>query len=453
MMESFDLVILGAGPGGYVAALRAATLGMRVACIEKSNTLGGTCLNVGCIPSKSLLYSSELYYKLLHEAALHGIEAQKLDLNFQQMMTRKDQVVKSLVEGIDYLFSKRKVTRKFGEGIVHIDHVQIGQEKIGFKKLILATGSVPTPLPFMPFDEKVILSSTGALSLPSIPKKMLIIGGGVIGLELGSVYAKLGTEIEVIEMMDRLVPTFDEQISHALIPIFQKLRFKFHFKKKVTNYLKTDVGCQLTLDDQTTCQGDVVLVSIGRKPLLPPGLNFELTAMGQVKVNASFETNIPNIYAIGDLIEGPMLAHKASEEACVLVDALAGNPRQLNYLAIPSVMYTYPEVVAVGLTEKQARDRGYALNIGRAPLKANPRARCSVAIEGMVKILADKGSNQVLGLHILCAEASEMAALATLIIQKKMSVFDVAHLPFAHPTLSESLKEAALDCMGQSLHF
>ncbi len=453
-MKEFDLVVIGAGPGGYVAAIRGAQKGMRVACIEKSPTLGGTCLNVGCIPSKALLHSSEYYDRVKQEGDEHGILTSELSVNLTKMMQRKERIVSSLTKGIELLFEKNKITRiEANAKLISANQVQAGDEILTFKHLILATGSEPIELPFLPFDEKTILSSTGALSLKKIPKKMLLVGAGVIGLELGSVYQRLGTEVEVVEMLDRVIPPFDHDLSKQVEKILTKQGFNFHLSTKVVDAKK---GKELTLDNGKVLTGDLTLVAIGRKPYYKD-LGLETlgiaTKNGQVQVDANFQTTIPNIYAIGDLIDGPMLAHKASEEGVALVDYLSGESSHVIYPIIPNVMYTWPEVASVGLSESEAKSVGHDVRIGKAPLKANARAKCSGDSEGLVKLVGDKKTDRLLGMHIVAPNASEMIGEGIVALDQKITITELAHLPHAHPTVAESIKEAALALHKQAIHF
>lgn len=456
-MEKFDLVVIGSGPGGYVAAIRAAQRGLKVACVEKEKTLGGTCLNVGCIPSKALLHSTEYYYKVASEGKEHGIEAKELTVNLSQMMSRKEKVVSGLVGGIEFLFKKNKVVRFNGEGsLVSPTEVKVGEHILEASHILLATGSEPAPLPFLPFDEKKVLSSTGALSLQKIPKKLLMVGAGVIGLELGSVYRRMGSEVEVIEILDRVTPPFDREISKALYKIFTKQGLIFHLNKKVVSGNLENEGVELTLESGENLKGDVVLVAIGRRPysknLGLEKLGIETDSQGRVKINSSFQTNVPSIYAIGDLVDGPMLAHKASEEGIATVDIICGDSVHLNYLAIPNVMYTWPEVACVGMTEEEAKEAGLEINIGRIPFKAIPRARCSGDEEGMVKIIGEKTSNRLIGMHIVGPNASEMIHEGVIAIEKRATLPEIAHASHAHPTCSEAIREAALAAYSQAIH-
>jgi dihydrolipoamide dehydrogenase len=465
-METFDVAVIGSGPGGYVAAIRCAQLGMKTACIEKDKELGGTCLNVGCIPSKSLLYSSEFYWSLTHEAKSHGIDlSSPPQLNFKQMMSRKGQVVASFNAGIAALFKKNQITRLTGTASFKTASSLIiksgaSSQEIQAKSIILATGSEPIALPFLPFDERKILSSTGALSLEHIPAHMLVVGAGIIGVELGSVYARLGTQVTFIEFMERICPTLDEGLSKELQTALQQQGMQFYLQSKVTAAqiedkkvtLKVDLGSKGMQD----FSADVVLVSIGRKPYTQ-GLCLEIvgitpTQKGMIPVNGQFQTQVPNIYAIGDVIDGPMLAHKASEEGIAVAEILAGHHPKINYAAIPNVVYTHPEVASVGLSETEAKNAGFDIKIGTFPFKANSRARCVSEEIGFVKMIAEAKSGIILGIHIIGAHASELIAEGALAIQKRATFEDIANTPHAHPTLAESLKEAAMAVDRRAIH-
>lgn len=455
-MEKFDLIVIGGGPGGYVAAIRAAQLGLRVACIEKEKTLGGTCLNVGCIPSKALLHSTEYYHRVASTGKEHGIMADHLTIDLKQMMKRKERIVSGLAGGIDFLFNKNKVTRIQAEAqLLSATTVQAGDQTLEASKILLATGSEPIPLPFLPFDERRVLSSTGALGLSQIPKKLLMVGAGVIGLELGSVYLRMGTEIEVVELLDRVTPPFDREISKALLKILQKQGMTFHFNKKVVAGSVGKEGVELKLDSNETVQGDAVLVAIGRRPY-SKGLGLEKVGVeidsGRVKIDEAFRTSVPTIYAIGDLVDGPMLAHKASEEGVAAVDIMCGKRTELNYLAIPNVMYTWPEVACVGMTEEEAKEAGLSIRIGRCPFKAIPRARCSGDEEGLVKLIGEQTSDRLIGMHIIGPNASEMIHEGALAIKTGATLLEIAHTSHAHPTCAEAIKEAAQAAHGWAIH-
>ncbi len=455
--EKFDLIVIGSGPGGYVAAIRAAQRGLKTACIEKEKTLGGTCLNVGCIPSKALLHSTEYYHKVAVQGKEHGIEAKELTIDLDRMMKRKEKIVSGLVNGIDFLFKKNQIARIQGEASLESSaSVRVADEVYEAAHIILATGSEPIPLPFLPFDEKQVLSSTGALRLPKVPKKMLMVGAGVIGLELGSVYRRMGADVEVVELFDRVTPPFDREVSKTLYKIFTNQGMTFHLNEKVVQGSVREDGVELRLESGKRLKGDVALVAIGRRPYAQ-GLGLEKAGVktdsqGRVKVDGSFRTSVSSIYAIGDLIDGPMLAHKASEEGIAAVDLICGDKAEMHYLAIPNVMYTWPEVACVGMTEEEAREAGLEIRIGKIPFKAIPRARCSGDEEGIVKIIGEKRTDRLIGMHIVGPNASEMIHEGVIAIKKGMTVMDVAHASHAHPTCSEGIKEAALAAHNQAIH-
>lgn len=465
MVENYDVVIIGSGPGGYVAAIRCAQLGMKTACIEKDTPLGGTCLNVGCIPSKALLHSSELYWNLSHEIQNHGITVGKPALDFAQMMARKTKIVASFNEGINGLFKKNKITRYAGNAsLLTATQIQIvsgsQMQEISTRSIILATGSEPIPLPFLPFDEKRILSSTGVLALEKIPKKMIVVGAGVIGVELGSVYARIGTEVVFVEFLDRVCPTLDESLSKELQHQLERQGMKFHLSSKVTaaDVSGSEITLKVSLPDQSVqeMRGEVVLVCIGRRPYTK-GLELEkvgitMAERGFVQIDGSFRTSLSNIYAIGDIVDGPMLAHKASEEGVAVAEILAGHHPRVDYAAIPNVVYTSPEVGSVGMTEAEAKKAGIEIKVGSFPFKANSRARCTGEDKGFVKMIADVKTDIIIGIHIIGAHASELIAEGAVILQKKLTVDDIASTPHPHPTLSESLKEAALDTNKRAIH-
>lgn len=452
----YDVIVIGAGPGGYVAAIRAAQLGLKVACVEKRATLGGTCLNVGCIPSKALLHSSEWFWKMQKEGAHHGILTSSLSYDWKIMQTRKEQVVLQLTKGIEGLFKKHKIDRLQGVGCFKGPHeLAVGNEIFKAKSFILATGSEPIALPFLPFDEKKILSSTGALALPSIPKKLLIVGAGIIGVELGSVYKRLGADVVFIEFLDRICPNFDLEISKQLLKIFTAQGMTFHLSHKVVSAKGTCLKAES--NGQTTdFEGDAILVAIGRKAYTEglglESVHIQKTPKGLIPVDASFRTSQPHIFAIGDVIDGPMLAHKASEEGVAVAELLAGHRPSIDYLAIPNVAYTFPEVASVGLTEEELKAKNIAYKAGKFPFKANSRARCTGEEEGFIKLLADASSRRLLGAHIIGPHASELIAEATLAMQTRATVDQIAATCHAHPTLSESLKEAALAVFGSPIH-
>jgi dihydrolipoamide dehydrogenase len=463
MSEVYDLAVIGAGPAGYVAAIRAQQLGLKTVCIEKREKLGGTCLNVGCIPSKALLQSSEHFHFAQHEAADHGIKvAPKAD--FGRMMERKDGVVQSLTDGIAGLFKKNKVERKVGTArLTSATTIEITQddhsESVSAKHILIATGSEPIELPFMPFDEERIVSSTGALALPKIPKRLVVVGAGVIGVELASVYARLGSDVQLVEMLDQICAGMDETLCKTLQQALKKQGLTFHLKSKVTS---CDVNKkELTLHVETpkgpsSLNADVILVAIGRKPYTSglglEGLGIRLNERGQIPVDTNFRTSVPNIFAIGDVVEGPMLAHKASEEGIAAVECIAGGHGHVHYPAIPNVVYTAPEVAGVGLSEAEAKELGFQIKKGQAYFKGNPRARCTGDDTGIVKVIGDSQSDRVLGVHIVGPHASELIGEGMLAIQKGATVEELAAAPNAHPTLSEAIKEAALACQGKAIH-
>ncbi|MFI5334060.1 MAG: dihydrolipoyl dehydrogenase [Chlamydiales bacterium] len=459
-MDEFDLAVIGSGPGGYVAAIRAAQLGLKTVCIDKNSALGGTCLNIGCVPSKTLLHSTELFWKLLHEGKELGIQGEKLIFDFPALMKRKEAVVKGFNEGIDALLKKNQIqVRTAHATLLSSTSIQVGEEKIAAKNILLATGSEPISLPFLPFDEKQILSSTGALALDKIPKKLIVIGAGIIGVELGSVYQRLGAQVTFVEFMERICPTLDDSLSKGLYESLMKQGLVFHLRSKAVSCERSGGEIKLTVEkgeQKFVLSGDTVLVSIGRRPYTDrlglEQVGIKPTEKGFIPVDGCFRTTQPNIFAIGDLIDGPMLAHKASEEGVAVAEILAGMKPRIEYLAIPSVVYTYPEVASVGMTEVEAKNFGLNVLSGLFPCKFNTRARCTHEEEGFVKILADKEKGRILGVHILGAHASELIALGALALQNHLTALDLAHTPFAHPTLSESLKEAALALHQRAIH-
>ena len=455
MMEHFDVVVIGSGPGGYVCAIRCAQLGMKTAIIEKYNTLGGTCLNVGCIPSKSLLDSSHHYHEAIHNFSTHGIEIEgsiKVDLN--KMISRKNLVVDQTTKGIDYLMSKNKI--KVFNGIGSFENNQVinieGADKIKFSNAIIATGSKPISLPFANIDKKRIISSTEALKLKEIPKKLVVIGGGVIGLELGQVYSRLGSEVSVIEYSDKITPFMDGAVSKELLRIFKKQKIKFYLSHKVTSVKSENNTINVTAEDSNgsnvNFEGDYCLVSVGRKPYTK-GLNLSSVGIntndkGQIEVNDKLQTNIENIYAIGDVIKGPMLAHKAEEEGVLVAEILAKQKPHINYNLIPNVIYTWPEVASVGKTQEQLKSEGIDFKTGQFPMRALGRARASMDIDGFVKILADKKTDEILGVHIIGARAADLIAEAVTAMEFRASAEDVSRMSHSHPTYAEAIKEAAL---------
>lgn len=453
------MIVIGSGPGGYVAAIRAAQLGLKVACVEKDKTLGGTCLNVGCIPSKALLHSSELYWELCHSFADHGISAAHLSFDFGKMMARKNKVVQTFNKGIEGLLQKNKIDWIQGSAkLLGGAKVEVAGKTIEGKNIILATGSEPIALPFLPFDEKKVVSSTGALAFTNIPKKLLVIGAGIIGVELGSVYSRLGSEVTFIEFQDRICPAFDGAVSAELQKILTTQGMKFHLSHKV---LSAEVGKEVSItaegpSGKTQFHGDVVLIAVGRKPY-SHGLGLKevgvaTDARGYVQIDASFRTNVPHIFAIGDLVNGPMLAHKASEEGVAVAELIAGKHPTIDYAAIPNVAYTTPEVASVGFTEEELKKNQVTYKAGKFPFKANSRAKATGQEEGFVKVLVKEGTQQLLGVHIIGAHASEMIHEATLAMRMKLSAWELAEMCHAHPTLSEAIKEAALSAVSRPIH-
>ncbi|MCA3350118.1 MAG: dihydrolipoyl dehydrogenase [Roseomonas sp.] len=462
MSEAFDVIVIGAGPGGYVCAIRAAQLGMKVACVEKRETLGGTCLNVGCIPSKALLQSSEHYEEAQHKLADHGVTVGSVKLDLARMLARKGEVVGANVKGVEFLFRKNKVTWLKGEGsITAPGTVSVAGKDYTVKHIVIASGSESIPLPGVEVDEKQIVTSTGGLELTSVPKHLVVIGGGYIGLELGSVWRRLGAEVTVVEFLDRLVPSMDLEVGKAFERILAKQGIKTKLKTKVMGATKSKKGVVLKLEPAAggaaeELTADVVLVAIGRRPYVA-GLGLDkvgvaLDERGRIKVDGHYATNVPGIYAIGDVITGPMLAHKAEEEGVALAEMLAGQKPHVNYGAIPGVVYTWPEVASVGETEDQLKARGVAYKVGKFPFTANGRARAMGDMDGFVKILADKATDKVLGAHIIGPDAGTLIAELALAMEFGASAEDVARTCHAHPSLNEAVKEAALAVDGRALH-
>ena len=464
--NAFDLVVIGGGPGGYVAAIRAAQLGMNVACVEKRGTLGGTCLNVGCIPSKALLHSSEIYEHTAHGLGDHGIKVDGVKLDLKGMMGRKEKVVDDLTKGIEFLFKKNKVTYIVGEGKITAPgqvEVKAGRKKQNLTagKIMIATGSEVTPLPGVKIDEDRIVSSTGALALKKVPKKMVVIGGGVIGLELGSVWRRLGAEVEVIEFLDRLVPGMDGDLAKTLQRSLKKQGMTFRLSHKVTSAKVAKSNVTLTVEpakggDAETVKADVALVAVGRRPY-SAGLGLdkvgvEMDERGCINVGHDFQTNVPGIYAIGDVVAGPMLAHKAEEDGVAAVETMAGQAGHVDYNLVPGIVYTAPEVASIGKTEEQLKEAGVAYTKGKFNFSANSRARANGDSEGFVKILADATTDQVLGVHMIGADAGEMIHEAVAAMAFGGSAEDIARSCHGHPTLSEAVKEAALDAGTGAIH-
>lgn len=463
---SYDLVVIGSGPGGYVAAIRAAQLGMKVACIEKDKTLGGTCLNVGCIPSKALLDSSEHFFQARHELARHGVVVGDVRLNLPDMMKRKDQVVTGLTTGVAGLFKKNKVDHVRGTGVIKspntvavTDGADAGKT-LTARNILIATGSAPIEIPNLKFDGKRIISSTEALALPEVPGKLIVIGGGVIGLELGSVWSRLGSEVLVIEFLDRIAPAMDKEMTAALQRSLEKQGLKFRFGTAAQS--ATVKGDKVTVTykagEQTGAEeADYVLVAVGRKPYTA-GLGLEnvgipIDKRGFVTVDPHYRTNVPGIYAIGDVIGGLMLAHKAEEEGIAAVEILAGQAGHVNYNAVPNVIYTNPELASVGYGEDDARAKGFEIRVGKFPFAANGRAKAMDFRDGFVKVVGDAKTDRLLGVHILAPRASDMIAEAAVAIEFASSVEDLARSVHAHPTLPEAVKEAALAVDKRAIHF
>ena len=464
MSEKFDVTVIGGGPGGYVCAIRLSQLGLKTACIEFRGSLGGTCLNVGCIPSKNLLNFSENFHKAKNFTNI-GIEVGEVKLNLDKMMKNKEKAVTDLTKGIEFLFKKNKVTYFKGKGSFKSSNeisisVDNKETVIQTNKTIISTGSEPVSIPGIDFDEEKILSSTGALSISKLPKKMIIVGGGYIGLEMGSVWSRLGTQVEVVEYLDHITPGMDKEISKEFEKILKKQGIKFHLNTKVEKINKNKNGVSInTLDKsnkKNTIEADVVLISVGRRPFTKY-LNLEKIGVqtdkkGMVKVNKSFETNTKNIYAIGDVIDGPMLAHKAEEEGIAVAEIIAGQSGHVNYDVIPGVIYTSPEVAYVGKTEEQLKVNKTNYKVGKFPFLANSRAKAINEPEGFVKILADTKTDKVLGVHIIGPHAGEMIAEMSVAMEFGASSEDIARTCHAHPTFSEAIKEAALSVDKRQIH-
>lgn len=460
MAEAYDLVVIGGGPGGYTAAIRAAQLGLKVACVEKrpNKALGGTCLNVGCIPSKALLDSSEMYEQTLHKAARHGIKVGSVALDLDTMLKRKEKVVSELTGGVGYLFKKYGVTPVYGAGKllkggkVEVTAADGAKSVLDTKNVLLATGSESTELPFMKFDGKHVVSSTEALNFNPVPKHLIVVGGGYIGLELGSVWKRLGAKVTVLEFLPRILTVCDGEIASEVHKLLTKQGFEIHIDTKVTGAsVKGDavtVTAQSKDGKELTFSGDRVLVSVGRRPytsglgLDDAGVKYDAKS-GRIDTDAHFRTSVPNIYAIGDLIAGPMLAHKASEEGVVFAETLAGMKPHMNYDAIPSVIYIWPEVASVGLTEEQLKEKGVEYRVGKFKFSATGRAKAMDEQDGFVKVLADAKTDRVLGVHILGPRASDLIAECVTIMEFKGSAEDIARCTHGHPTLSEAVGEAA----------
>ena len=449
----YDLIVIGAGPGGYTSAIRAAQLGLKTCIIEKDKTLGGTCLNVGCIPSKALLDSSEHYDFSLESIKKHGVIFQSVKLDLSSMMKRKNQIVKELTGGVDYLMKKNKIEKIQGTAkITKSNEVQVNDKKtIQGKNILIATGSIPRSLSFAPFNSKNILSSTEVLSLKKVPRSMVVIGGGFIGLELGSVWNRLGANVHVLESADRLCPSMDKELSQALYKALQKQKMNIHFQSKVVKVNDTSEVASVSFEQdqkEKTLKADVVLVAVGRIPY-HQGLGLEEVGIqpnsrGFIPVNSKYQTAIPSIYAIGDVIEGAMLAHKAEEEGVAVAEIISSAHGHVNYKTLPSVIYTWPEVASVGLSQEQTEEKGLSVKIGKFPFMANGRAKALGWTEGFVKIIADKKTDEILGVHVIGPRASDMISEAVTAMEFNGSAEDIARSFHAHPTLSEVMREAAL---------
>ena len=462
MSDAFDLIVIGSGPGGYVCAIRAAQLGLRVACVEKRETLGGTCLNIGCIPSKALLQSSENFNEVQHGFAAHGIMVESVKLDLDQMHARKREVVQANTKGVEFLFRKNKVTWLKGEGrILGAGRVSVAGTEYETKAIVIASGSESTPLPGVAVDEKRIVTSTGALELSAVPKHLVVIGAGVIGLELGSVWHRLGAEVTVIEFLDRIVPTLDADVARDFQRILEKQGLKFRLGAKVTKAETMESGVTLTVEpakggEAETLTADIVLLAIGRRVFVD-GLGLEEAGIerderGRVRTDAHYATNLPGIYAIGDVRVGPMLAHKAEDEGVAIAEILAGQAGHVNYDAIPSVIYTWPEVATVGKSEDELKAEGIAYSVGKFPFTANGRARAIGNTDGYVKLMADKATDRLLGAQIIGPDAGTLIAELVTAVEFGASAEDVARISHAHPTLSEAVREAALAVEGHALH-
>ena len=463
-MSEFDLIVIGSGPGGYVAAIRAAQLGLKTALVEREKALGGTCLRIGCIPSKALLNSSHHFLFAQKEAASHGVVLGDVKLDLPTMLKRKDKTVTQLTGGVAFLMKKNGVTVYQGEGKLtapgKVSVTGTKPDELTAKHVILATGSVPIDLPSMPVDGQTVVTSTEALSFERVPAKMVVIGGGAIGLELGSVWARLGAQVTVVEFLPRIAPGFDLELAKELQKALEKEGIKFLLETKVNGITVKDgvatVDASAKDGKALTLEADKVLVAVGRKAALggtvADELGLALDERGRVKVDEHFHTNLPGVYAIGDVIAGPMLAHKAEEEGIACVERIAGKAGHVNYDVIPGVIYTLPEVASVGLSEEQAREKGLDVSIGKFPFRANGRALASDSAEGFVKLVADAKTDRLLGAHVICPAASELIQEAVSVMEFGGSSEDLARTVHAHPTLSEAVKEAALAVEKRAIH-
>jgi dihydrolipoyl dehydrogenase len=460
-----DVVVIGGGPGGYVAAIRAAQLGLATVCVEMDKTLGGTCVNVGCIPSKALLTSSEHFAFTRDHAREHGIRVNAVSLELETMLKRKDDVVGQNTRGIEFLFKKNKITWAKGRGslgagnVVTVAGADGGTMAYGARNVIIATGSVPVELPFLKFDEERVLSNIGALKIPKVPKHLIVIGGGVIGLELGSVWRRLGANVTVVELMPTILPGMDDDVVKESDKVFRKQGLDIKVGTRVVSGRRTSDGVSIEIDKdgtKETLQGDYVLVSVGRRPSLngvdASKLGLNVTKRGEVVVDDRMRTNLPNVFAIGDCVPGPMLAHKAEEEGVVASEVIAGKPARMHYKSIPSVVYTWPEIASVGLSERQVKESRREYRTGKFPFSANGRARSMGESSGFVKIVTDARTDELLGCHMVGPNVSELIAEIVLASEYRASADDIGMTVHAHPTLSETTKEAALAVLGRALH-
>ena len=462
--QSADVVVIGGGPGGYVAAIRAAQLGLATVCVEMDKTLGGTCVNVGCIPSKALLTSSEHFEFARHGAAAHGIAVGDVTLDLTTMLKRKDDVVGQNTRGIEFLFRKNKITWAKGRGTLKKGNVvevvgSDGTTSYQARNVIIATGSVPIELPFLKFDEERILSNVGALKVPAVPKHLIVIGGGVIGLELGSVWRRLGAKVTVVELLPAILPGMDDDVVKEADKILRKQGLEIRTATKVVGGKRSAKGVAIEIEKdgaKETLEGDYVLVSVGRRAALTGidagALGLNVTKRGEIVVDDRMRTSLPNVYAIGDCVPGPMLAHKAEEEGVVAAEVIAGKPAHMHYKSIPGVVYTWPEIAAVGLTEKQVKESGRDYRVGKFPFSANGRARSMNESSGFVKFVSDARTDELLGCHMIGPNVSELIAEIVLAFEYRASADDIGMTVHAHPTLSEVTKEAALAALGRPLH-
>jgi dihydrolipoamide dehydrogenase len=467
MSDTYDVVIIGSGPGGYVAAIRAAQLGLKTACVEKRETLGGTCLNVGCMPSKALLHASHLYHEAAHDFEKFGITAKGVSFDLAKMMDAKDKTVTGLTGGIEFLFKKNKIDwikgagRFVGKDTIEVELNEGGTQTIKSKNTIIATGSDVASLPGIEIDEDTIVSSTGALEFDKVPEHLVVIGGGVIGLELGSVWARLGSKVTVVEFMDQVLAGMDLEVRKTFGRILKKQGMTLNLSAKVTGVEKTKSGAKVSYEpvkggDTKTIDADKVLVSVGRRPYTAglglETIGVEMDERSRIKIGHDFSTNVPGVWAIGDVVEGPMLAHKAEDEGVACAENIAGLTGYVNHDVIPGVVYTFPEVASVGKTEEELKDAGVTYTAGKFPFTANSRSKANQSTDGFVKILADKTTDRVLGIHIIGADAGNMIAQAATAMEFGASAEDIALTCHAHPTETEAMKEAALAVHGRTIH-